>query len=204
MTRNGCKLCSVGQCHREKKEKKGEMAERRRVSYIILWKISMTIETYRANRFPLAIMQMWMWHVSLHPAWCYERGIHQHLAALPLLLPLALAMFTHPLILGRFHTPPPLCLPPPPHHQHHVSILHSSSSSLPASSLSCSRCGVAIATAKCGNTSVLHSAGKGGLVGAGGRQRGRGRGWETDREWRGRQQKRQEEWREGSVEKTVN
>lgn len=30
-------------------------------------------------------------------------------------LPLALALFTHPLILGRFHTPP---------YPHHVSILH--------------------------------------------------------------------------------
>lgn len=44
----------------KRRKKKSEMAEWRRVSCIILWKISMTIETYRANRFPLAIMQMWM------------------------------------------------------------------------------------------------------------------------------------------------
>ncbi len=45
------------------------------------------------------------------------------------------------------------CNPPP-------SSSSSSSSCLPASSLSCSRCGVAIATEKCGNTSVLQSAGE--------------------------------------------
>lgn len=88
------------------------------------------------------------------PALCYKRGIQPHLAALPP-LPLALALFTYPLILGRFHAHHPPTSPPPPHH---VSILPSSSSSLPASSLSCSCCGVAIATEKCGNTSVLHSA----------------------------------------------
>lgn len=89
-------------------------------SCIILWEISMTIAPRTSNRFPLAIMQIWMWHVSLGQAWCDERGIHQHLAA-PLLLlpPLALALFTHPLILDHFHTPPPspslpLSTPPPP------------------------------------------------------------------------------------------
>lgn len=93
-------------------------------SCVILQKMSMAAETYRA--------------------WFDEKGIHQQLVALPLLLPLALAMFTHPLILDRFHTPS--LYPPPP----------------PASSLACSRCGVAIATEICGNTSVLQSAGTGG------------------------------------------
>lgn len=81
-----------------------------------------------------------------------ERGIHQHSAA-PLLPPLALAAFTHhPLILSAAprSSPPPPCLILLP-------LLHP----LPASSPSCSRCGVAIATEKCGNTSVLQSAGKG-------------------------------------------
>lgn len=136
-----------------------------------------------------------MWVCTQHD----ERGIHHHLAALLLLLllPLALALFTHPLIFAAstpllliLSTPTPdrvstLPVPPPP------------PSSLPASasSLSCSRCSVAIATEKCGNTSVLQR---------GGWRRGRGE-IEAKRKRMGerRRVKRQteeetraEEWRE--------
>lgn len=193
------------------KGEKSQMAERKQFSCIILWKISMTIAAYRPNtvdsHWQLCKCGCDMWVFTQHDA--TRGGIHQHLAAPLLQLLLALALFTHPHILGHFHTPPPpsssLPSPPPPPCLHLPLLLL-----LPASSLSCSRCGVAIATEKCGNTSVLQSAGGRGKerereIRAGREEEGEdGRQTESEGVDRRRDKSRGDEGSEGSVEKTVN
>lgn len=67
--------------------------------------------------------------------------------------------------ISKAHTSRPHWHPPhstPPNPKHHVSILPSFLRLLTSLSLSWSRCSVAIATEKCGNTSVLQNAGRGG------------------------------------------
>lgn len=107
MTGIGCKFCSV-QCH---KEKEGKRVKRRQFSYVILWRVSITIETYRANRFLLVIMQIVDVTCESRPSMMRQEGSSP---TPPLLLPLALAMLTDPPILGRFHTPPPSPYTPTP------------------------------------------------------------------------------------------
>ena len=167
----GCSFCRAGQCHREWAERDtSPVSVRGRYQW-----------PYTADRSPLAIMQMWMWHGSLSRAWCDGRGIHRHLAAAAATVSISivhtsshLRPLPHPSppspSLSLFLPPPPPCLhpplpppPPPPPPR------------LPASSLSCSRCGVAIATEKCGNTSVLQNAGER-------ERRERERGGERERE----------------------
>lgn len=167
-------------------------------AHVVSWKLSVIRRTYGPENICAGNYANVEVTCESAPGVMRSEGNSPALAALQPPLPLALALFTHLLILSYFHTPSSPSLP----HQHHTP---SSSPPpppprpphcLPASPLSCSRCGVAIATEKCGNTSVLQST-QGGEAGRG-EERADGR--QTENEGADRQEER----RRGSEERTVD
>lgn len=104
-------------------KEKGRAAEWGHFLCITFLQRTISAETQRANIYPLAIMQVGICHVILHPAWLGERATHQRWDAADATISISKAHTSR----HHWHPPP---RPTPPHSpnfkpKHHISIFPS-------------------------------------------------------------------------------